>query len=105
MHPEDLMKPDLFSEIVLMGSGGLLFASLILIVVIAFTRVWRRPAVSWGGCYANDSSRLRPYSGNWCLNKATPENRPLTRGTRQVLTHFLASTTLAALTKGRPQEF
>jgi len=46
-----------------------------------------------------------PYSGNWCLNKATPENRPLTRGTRQVLTHFLASTTLAALTKGRPQEF
>jgi len=20
-----------------------------------------------------------PYSGNWCLNKATPENRPLTR--------------------------
>jgi len=39
MHPEDLMKPDLFSEIVLMGSGGLLFASLILIVVIAFTRV------------------------------------------------------------------
>ena len=26
MHPEDLMKPDLFSEIVLMGSGGLLFA-------------------------------------------------------------------------------
>ena len=39
MHPEDLMKPDLFSEIVLMGSGGLLFASLMLIVVIAFTRV------------------------------------------------------------------
>jgi len=28
MHPEDLVKPDLFSEIVLMGSGGLLFASL-----------------------------------------------------------------------------
>jgi hypothetical protein len=39
MHPEDLMKPDLFSEIVLMGSGGLLFASLLLIVVIALTRV------------------------------------------------------------------
>jgi hypothetical protein len=39
MHPEDLMKPDLFSEIVLMGSGGLLSASLMLIVVIAFTRV------------------------------------------------------------------
>jgi hypothetical protein len=39
MHPEDLMKPDLFSEIVLMGSGGLLFASLLLIVVMALTRV------------------------------------------------------------------
>ena len=39
MHPEDLMKPDLFSEIVLMGSGGMLFAFLMLIVVIAFIRV------------------------------------------------------------------
>jgi hypothetical protein len=39
VHPEDLMKPDLFSEIVLMGSGGLLLASLLLIVVIALTRV------------------------------------------------------------------
>ena len=39
MHPEHLMKPDLFSEIVLMGSGGLLLASLLLIVVIALTRV------------------------------------------------------------------
>ncbi len=39
MHPEDLMKPDLFSEIVLIGSGGLLFASLLLIVVITLTRV------------------------------------------------------------------
>jgi hypothetical protein len=39
MQPEGLMKPDLFSEIVLMGRGGLLFASLLLIVVIAFTRV------------------------------------------------------------------
>lgn len=39
MHLEDLMKPDLFSEIVLMGSRRLLFVSLLLIVVIAFTRV------------------------------------------------------------------
>ena len=39
MHPEDLMKPDLFSAILLIGSGGLLFASLLLIVVIALTRV------------------------------------------------------------------
>jgi hypothetical protein len=38
MHPEDLMKPDLLSEIVLLGSGGMIFASLLLIVVAAFTR-------------------------------------------------------------------
>jgi hypothetical protein len=38
MHREDLMKPDLFSEIVLLGSGGVLFASLLVIVVIALTR-------------------------------------------------------------------
>lgn len=39
MHPEDLMKPDLFSEIVLTGSGGLLLASLLLIIAIALARV------------------------------------------------------------------
>jgi hypothetical protein len=39
MHPKDLMKPDLFSEIVLTGSGGLLLASLLLIIAIALTRV------------------------------------------------------------------
>jgi hypothetical protein len=38
MHPEDLMQPDLFSEIVLLGSGGLMFISLLLIVVTALTR-------------------------------------------------------------------
>jgi len=38
MHREDLMKPDLLSEIVLLGSGGLLLASLLLIVVTALTR-------------------------------------------------------------------
>ncbi len=38
MHPEDLMKPDLFSEIVLLGSGGLIFVSLLLIIVAALTR-------------------------------------------------------------------
>jgi hypothetical protein len=38
MHPEDLMKPDLFSGIVLLGSSGVIFVSLLLIVVTAFTR-------------------------------------------------------------------
>jgi hypothetical protein len=38
MHPEDVMKPDLFSEIVLLGSGGLIFISLLLIVVTALAR-------------------------------------------------------------------
>jgi hypothetical protein len=32
------MKPDLFSEIVLLGSGSLLFVSLLLIVATALTR-------------------------------------------------------------------
>jgi hypothetical protein len=63
MHPEDLMKPDLFSEIVLMGSGGLLFASLLPIVVIVLTRVGPRPCVSWGGCYANHSRRCHSDRG------------------------------------------
>jgi hypothetical protein len=34
-HPEDLMKPDLFSEIILLGSGELIFALLLLIVTAA----------------------------------------------------------------------
>jgi hypothetical protein len=38
MHPEDVMKPDLFSEIVLLGSGALIFVSLLLIVVTVLTR-------------------------------------------------------------------
>ena len=38
MHREDLMKPDLFSEIVLLSSGGVLLTSLLLIVMIALTR-------------------------------------------------------------------
>jgi hypothetical protein len=38
MHREDLMKPDLLSEIVLLGSAALLFVSLLLVFVTAFTR-------------------------------------------------------------------
>jgi hypothetical protein len=38
IHPEDLMKPDLLSEIVLLGTGGLIFVSLLIIVVFALTR-------------------------------------------------------------------
>ena len=38
MHPEDLLKPDLFSGMVLLGSGGLIFVSLLLLVVSALTR-------------------------------------------------------------------
>jgi hypothetical protein len=39
MHPEDLMKADLLSEVVLLGGGEVIFISLLLIVVIALTRV------------------------------------------------------------------
>jgi len=39
MHRQELMNPDLLSEIVLLGSGSLLFVVLLLIVVTALTRV------------------------------------------------------------------
>jgi len=38
MHPENLMKPDLFSEIILVVSSELVFVSLLLIVLTALTR-------------------------------------------------------------------
>jgi hypothetical protein len=38
MHPEDLMKPDPLSEIVLLGSGGLIFVALLLVIVAAFAQ-------------------------------------------------------------------
>jgi hypothetical protein len=38
MHPEDLMQADLFSEIVLLATGGLIFVALLVIVVTALTR-------------------------------------------------------------------
>jgi len=38
MHREDLMKPDLVSEIVLLGSASLLFVSVLVIVLTALSR-------------------------------------------------------------------
>jgi hypothetical protein len=38
MNPEDLMKPDLFSRFLLLGSGIVILVALLLIVVAAFTR-------------------------------------------------------------------
>jgi hypothetical protein len=38
MHPEELMKPDLFCEIVLLGSGSLIVVSVLLIVAAALMR-------------------------------------------------------------------
>ena len=38
MRPEDLMKPDRSSEIVLPGSGALIFVSLLLIVAAVLIR-------------------------------------------------------------------
>ena len=38
MHPEDLMKADLFSEIVLLATGRLIFVALLVIVMTALTR-------------------------------------------------------------------
>ena len=38
MHRDDLMNPDLLSEIVLLGSATLIFIALVAIVVTAFSR-------------------------------------------------------------------
>jgi hypothetical protein len=38
MHPEEIMKPDLLSEIVLMTFGTLILSSLVLFVMAAFSR-------------------------------------------------------------------
>jgi len=38
MHPEDVMRPDLFSELLLLGSGEIVFVALVLVVVTALTR-------------------------------------------------------------------
>jgi hypothetical protein len=38
MHPEELMKPDLLSEVVLLGSGSLIVVSLLLMVAAALMR-------------------------------------------------------------------
>jgi hypothetical protein len=38
MHRDDLMNPDLLSEIVLLGSATLIFITLLAIVVTAFSR-------------------------------------------------------------------
>jgi len=38
MHRDDLMNPDLLSEIVLLGSATLIFIALVAILVTAFSR-------------------------------------------------------------------
>jgi len=38
MHRADLLKPDLLSEIVLLGAGALIFAALLLVTVTALAR-------------------------------------------------------------------
>jgi hypothetical protein len=38
MHRDDLMNPDLLSEIVLLGTATLIFITLLAIVVTAFSR-------------------------------------------------------------------
>jgi hypothetical protein len=42
LHPEDLMKSDLLSEILLVGSGLILFVPVLLILVVAVTQLQLR---------------------------------------------------------------
>jgi hypothetical protein len=39
LHPKDVMKPDLLSQILLVGSGTLTLVTLLVIVVAALTHV------------------------------------------------------------------
>ena len=39
MHRADLLKPDLLSEIVLLGTGALVFVSLLVVAVTALARI------------------------------------------------------------------
>ncbi len=43
MHPEDLMNADMPSEILLLISGSLIFVTLLLILVAAFTQTAALP--------------------------------------------------------------
>lgn len=43
MHRDDLMQPDLLSEILVLGGGVLIFATLILILVVALTQTASLP--------------------------------------------------------------
>jgi hypothetical protein len=38
MHPEDLMNPDMFSEILLLATGTMILVTLALILVAALTQ-------------------------------------------------------------------
>jgi hypothetical protein len=38
VHPQDLMKPDLLSEVLLLSNGMLVFVILMLILVVALTQ-------------------------------------------------------------------
>jgi hypothetical protein len=53
MRRQDLMSPDLLSEIVLLGTGALIVAALLLLVVAAFTQPI---ALAWQEC--GESLRL-----------------------------------------------
>jgi hypothetical protein len=43
MHRDDLMKPDLLSEILLLGAGVLIFVTLIVILAVALTQTASLP--------------------------------------------------------------
>src|SRR4029077_5710968 len=87
MHPEDLMKADLFSEIVLLATGGLIFVALLVIVVTALTRGYPRenvpledlipPTIQVGTILIEGPTLLaqglglesEPYAANWSVAK------------------------------------
>jgi hypothetical protein len=49
MHPDDLLKPDLLSEVLSLGNGVLLAIALLMIIVAACERTYPRTLV--GGAF------------------------------------------------------
>jgi hypothetical protein len=84
MHPEELMKPDLLSEIVLLTFGTLILSSLVLFLAAAFARARRSqvhlgqimtPTLQVGTILIEDRPRIMqflglesdPYTGGWSV--------------------------------------
>ena len=63
---DDLLKPDVMSEVILLGAGALVFAILILILVVVLTQA-SAPIRSLGSVFQNPQS---PLATMWLRHSA-----------------------------------